>query len=287
MVNDPAESELNLTGKALQVYLYLLSKGQPCGVREIQRGVRLSSPSVAEYQIEKLVEMGVAERDQFGRARIVKKVNARALKSHVVVRGFMFPRLALYAATFSAVAIAYSVLSGKSFSIYDECVPAAAAALFWFESSRSWQIFRSASRTKGKDSRIFWTALAPGAAAIAVFVTASMFLSTPVLSPARVPAPSPPGDAPLGYVPTPPPTVDDFIKMSSERGHMADQSGVNLIHSLTPGLAITLALAGSLAAGFIAYVLYSLRESNDPAVRTVEHRMIGAIGTQGYPKSIE
>ena len=42
-----------LSGRTLQVYLYLLKKKLPSGIREIQRDLLLSSPSVAEYQVAK------------------------------------------------------------------------------------------------------------------------------------------------------------------------------------------------------------------------------------------
>ena len=47
----------------MEVYLYLLKKKAPSGIREIQRDLSLSRPSVAEYQVAKLVELGSASKD--------------------------------------------------------------------------------------------------------------------------------------------------------------------------------------------------------------------------------
>ena len=75
-MNDDQNSELErrLAGKTLQVYLYLQKKKESSGIREVQRDLGLSSPSVAEYQIEKLIEMGLAGRDSYARVYVTRKV---------------------------------------------------------------------------------------------------------------------------------------------------------------------------------------------------------------------
>jgi predicted DNA-binding transcriptional regulator len=97
--------ENKLSGKTLQVYLYLQRKKEPSGIREVQRDLGLSSPSVADYQIEKLVGMGLAAKDSHGRACIIKKVRVKELESYVSFGRFSVPRLAFYASVFSAVAV--------------------------------------------------------------------------------------------------------------------------------------------------------------------------------------
>jgi hypothetical protein len=290
MTKDQAESELNLDGKTLQVYIYLLRKREPKGIREIQRNVRLSSPSVAEYQVEKLVELGIAEKDQYGRVRITKKAKVRALKTHLTVGRFIFPRLLLYAATFTAVAVAYALMSGSSFTVYGLAVPLSAAGLFWFETARSWQVYRRESAKKDKGS-IFWISLAPGAAAVVVFISAAIFLSAHSINPIGdsryMPTPTSPGDPPLGYVPTPPPTVDDFVQTTNQRAHLIDNGGVSVIPHLSPELIITLALAGGLAMGFLGYMVYSLRgeghDGDGSAVLNAGQSVGSPFGTQRYP----
>ncbi len=46
----------NLTGRTLMIYFVLLNK-KSIGVRELQRHLDLSSPSVAKYHLEKLVNL--------------------------------------------------------------------------------------------------------------------------------------------------------------------------------------------------------------------------------------
>jgi predicted DNA-binding transcriptional regulator len=44
-----SELERRIAGRTLQVYLYLQKKKEASGIREVQRDLGLSSPSVAEY----------------------------------------------------------------------------------------------------------------------------------------------------------------------------------------------------------------------------------------------
>ncbi|MEM2759931.1 MAG: hypothetical protein QXU32_03765 [Nitrososphaerales archaeon] len=53
----------DLQGRTLKVYLYLMRKDTPCGIREIQRDLNLSIISVANYQIEKLTNLGLVAKD--------------------------------------------------------------------------------------------------------------------------------------------------------------------------------------------------------------------------------
>ena len=59
----PANNEIK--GNTLKVYLYLLRNG-PAELREIQRGIGLSSPSLVSYHLGKLTEAGFAGQDEFG-----------------------------------------------------------------------------------------------------------------------------------------------------------------------------------------------------------------------------
>jgi predicted DNA-binding transcriptional regulator len=43
-----------LHGKTLLVYRFIITKNEPVGVREIQRKLKFSSPSLAQYHIDKL-----------------------------------------------------------------------------------------------------------------------------------------------------------------------------------------------------------------------------------------
>jgi Uncharacterized protein conserved in archaea len=79
------EDELyKLRGKTLQVYIYMLRAGRPVGVRELQRALGFSSPSVAHH-LEKLREMGLVLRDEGNRYLVQEKVDVGILKMFVLV----------------------------------------------------------------------------------------------------------------------------------------------------------------------------------------------------------
>lgn len=132
-----SDLECKLQGRTLQVYLYLLKKKAPSGVREIQRDLSLSSPSVAKYQVAKLVELCIASKDSYGRVMLVRKVRVKALDSYVNFGRFTVPRLAFYTTLFSAIALLYVLVAGPR--LYGIAVPAAAAGLFWLETWKVWK----------------------------------------------------------------------------------------------------------------------------------------------------
>ena len=55
-----------LKGTTYRIYRHLLWQRKPVGFSEIQKGLGLSSPSVAEYQIGKLLQMGLVREEQGG-----------------------------------------------------------------------------------------------------------------------------------------------------------------------------------------------------------------------------
>jgi len=82
------EEELyKLRGKTLQVYIYLLRRGEGVGVRELQRKLGFSSPSIAHHHLEKLREMGLVSKDQSGRYVVSEKVDVGILKMFMVIGG--------------------------------------------------------------------------------------------------------------------------------------------------------------------------------------------------------
>jgi predicted DNA-binding transcriptional regulator len=131
--------EYELRGKTLKVYLYLLRQGKPVGVREVQRSLGFSSPSVAFHHIEKLTRLGVVEQDSMGDYIISKKVDPGILQAFVNVGRFSLPRLGFYAVFFTTVAGAYLVANLDLLDLYAVVGTVGAAAAFWFEAARLWR----------------------------------------------------------------------------------------------------------------------------------------------------
>lgn len=131
--------EYALRGKTLAVYLYLLKHGKAMGVREIQKALGYSSPSVAFHHLDKLVELGVVEKDQYDRYVLAKKVDTGMLHSFISVGGLALPRLGFYAAFFTTIAAAYILLDRGYLDVYALVGTVGGAAVFWYETWRVWR----------------------------------------------------------------------------------------------------------------------------------------------------
>ena len=131
--------EYALRGKTLTVYLYLLKHGKAIGVREIQKALGFSSPSVAFHHLDKLVELGVVEKDQYERYVLAKKVDTGILHSFVSIGGLTLPRLGFYAAFFTTIAVAYLLLDRSSLDLYALIGTVGGSGVFWYEAWRVWR----------------------------------------------------------------------------------------------------------------------------------------------------
>lgn len=123
----------------MKVYLYLLKYGKAAGVREIQKELGFSSPSVAFHHLDKLVNLGVVEKDQYERYVLMKKVDAGILQAFVSIRGFTLPRLGFYAAFFTTIGAAYLYADRSFLNLYALIGTAGGAAVFWYEALRVWR----------------------------------------------------------------------------------------------------------------------------------------------------
>ena len=137
--DEKARIEYELRGKTLKVYIYVLKQRKPVGVREVQRELGFSSPSVAYHHIEKLTRLGIIEQDGMGNYVLSKKVDPGILQAFVNVGRFSLPRLGFYAVFFSTVAVAYVVEDYNFLDLYALVGTVGAAAAFWFEAARLWR----------------------------------------------------------------------------------------------------------------------------------------------------
>ena len=85
------ESDDVLRGLTLKVYRFILKSDRPVGIREVQRGLNLSSPTLALYHITKLEEAGFIKKELNGYIadRIVLK-NLIRLRRVLIPRNFFY-----------------------------------------------------------------------------------------------------------------------------------------------------------------------------------------------------
>ena len=128
-----------LRGKTLQVYLYLLRRGEAIGVRELQRILGFSSPSVAHHHLEKLKDMGLVSRDDRGRYRVVEKVDIGVLKMFVMIGGRLIPRMIFYAVFITTLLILYLARNIPSPDPHATALGILASLFLWIETIRLWR----------------------------------------------------------------------------------------------------------------------------------------------------
>jgi len=80
-----------LRGTTLRVYRFVLKSGKSIGVREVQRALELSSPSLAAYHLSKLEEAGFLKQEKG--EYLVNKV---FVESMIRIRHFLIPRYLFY-----------------------------------------------------------------------------------------------------------------------------------------------------------------------------------------------
>jgi DNA-binding transcriptional ArsR family regulator len=136
--------EYSLRGKAWKVYWFLLKSGQPVGVREVQRGLRFSSPSVAFHHLEQLRELGLVEKKEIGgHYALVGEVKIGVLKHYVKLGRLLFPRYFFYAVFSTVFYVAFLLLLLQGFSrenLFIISFGAVVCFVFWYEAYRVWSM---------------------------------------------------------------------------------------------------------------------------------------------------
>lgn len=99
----------NVTGTTLNVYLYIVTSKAPAGVRDVWRKLKLSSPSLAQYHINKLVNLKLIKTTSDGKYQANEGEQIEALKSFIVLRGRLIPRLVFYGAILLGILASYLI----------------------------------------------------------------------------------------------------------------------------------------------------------------------------------
>lgn len=126
-----------LRGTTLEVYRFLLKSRKPVGIRELQRALDLSSPSVATYHLSKLEDAGLL-RKELGNYTVAKYL----LENSVKISRFLLPRYLFYA--IFAIAVLFIELAFlRPPEVTREYAFTIAATViftiaFWYETAKSW-----------------------------------------------------------------------------------------------------------------------------------------------------
>ena len=137
--------ESELKGVTLRVYWHILGvdNKENIGVRQIQRELGLSSPSVALHHLEKLRTLGLFEKGVTGDYRLVGQVKVGVLKNFVGLLGVLVPRYLFYSTMFTVMLVLYPVLYPPNFSAHNVMAfvfGGAAVGVSWTETFRVWRM---------------------------------------------------------------------------------------------------------------------------------------------------
>jgi DNA-binding transcriptional ArsR family regulator len=143
-----------LEGNTLNVYAYVVHVGKPVGTRDVTRGANLSSPSVAHRHLQKLEDLGLIERNQYGNYTLKEKTG---VSGYIWVGKTLVPRLLFYSFFFmgafgAEVAIlllgffGFGLVPDISF-VYLTVMTAIAMSIFLFEGTTLNRKFKSKSQT--------------------------------------------------------------------------------------------------------------------------------------------
>jgi len=140
---DLTQIESELKGKTLLVYWHMLkTPTSRVGVREIQRTLHFSSPSIAAHHLEKLISLGLVDKTGTGEYFLTQEVKIGLLKFFTRLGRFLVPRYLFYSVWFSTMLTVYAIFYGHTGSIHNIVAiifGSAASFILWFETIRLWR----------------------------------------------------------------------------------------------------------------------------------------------------
>ena len=99
------DEELNAT--TFETYVYLVKANRSVGPRDVMRGANLSSPSVAYRNLQKLIDLGLVIKDEYGNYVVKEKTG---VKGYVWIGKTLMPTFAIFGFIFLGVLITEFVM---------------------------------------------------------------------------------------------------------------------------------------------------------------------------------
>lgn len=130
-----------LKGNTLRVYWNLLNSSEEfIGPRQVQRELGFSSPSLAVYHLDKLLDLGLVEKNS-GEYKIKEIIDVGVLKQFMKWKGIVIPRHVTYATLISTLFIFFltQLRNINFYSLFALIFGSLSTAIFWYESIRVWQ----------------------------------------------------------------------------------------------------------------------------------------------------
>ncbi|MDH4221184.1 MAG: hypothetical protein OEY39_06705 [Candidatus Bathyarchaeota archaeon] len=138
------EFEYALRGKAWHVYWLLLKSGHPVSVREVQKALHFSSPSVAHHHLEQLRQLGLVQKHEAGgQYSLASEVKIGVLRHFVKLGRLLFPRYFFYAVfstVFYALYLLFLAQGATRENLFIMTFGAIVCVIFWYETARVWSL---------------------------------------------------------------------------------------------------------------------------------------------------
>jgi hypothetical protein len=140
---DLASLESQLKGKTLLVYWYILQQStHSVGIREVQRALKFSSPSIAVHHLQKLQDLGLVNKKVTGEYVLVEEVKVGILRFFMHMGRFFIPRYLFYSVLFTTmltVYLAFCFIGQIQPSFYAVTFGGIALIVFWVETFKLWR----------------------------------------------------------------------------------------------------------------------------------------------------
>ena len=136
---DTSVIDAELKGRTLRAYLFILKSPKAIGVRELQRALGLSSPSVAYHHLDKLTKIGLVEKDEYGEYTLVKSVNVNVLQAFTQIGRLLIPRFIFYAVFFTTLLVGYLLVFLNHPNSFAVAFGLFASLFAWYETYRTWK----------------------------------------------------------------------------------------------------------------------------------------------------
>ncbi len=122
------------------MYLYLLKHG-PSELREVRRGLNLSSASLAAYHLTRLSDAGYVRQDEFGKYFAVKDSQEKILEGYSRVGSAVVPQLFFFSLLFTILVAFFSfeILFSSGFAPFLIATSIGMIVVLWVETFRLWR----------------------------------------------------------------------------------------------------------------------------------------------------
>jgi hypothetical protein len=136
---DQGKIDDQLKGNTLKVYYYIVkSSSSSVGIREVQRALKFSSPTLANYHLEKLRELGLVKKES-AEYVLMSDVKVGVLRPFFRFGTVFVPRFVLYAVLFTVFLgfLSFIVTEMNLVAAFAFLLAISGALIFWYEAVRA------------------------------------------------------------------------------------------------------------------------------------------------------